>query len=316
MSLYLGIDTSNYKTSVALFDAKTQRYRNESLLLAVPEGRLGLRQSDALFQHVVNLPNLFHRFKAEFGAAISGVGVSSRPRAVEGSYMPCFLAGLAAGEAIAKTHNTPCLHLSHQQGHIVSAAFSAGKLDWIGRRFYVWHLSGGTTELLLADRSAGCALQTEIVGGTTDIAAGQLIDRAGVMLSLSFPAGAQLEQIAEMDTNCGYQPKSTDGYFSLSGMENKIKAFYESGAQPGDVAAAAIQTVCNAIVRATEQRMKIEPLPVLFCGGVAANGYLRKRMEQAFPGQCWFASGELSGDNAVGAAIFSYYSQQKEQGML
>ena len=52
---FLGIDTSNYRTSAAIYNAETGEWVNRGGLLTVPEGAIGLRQSDALFQHTVRL---------------------------------------------------------------------------------------------------------------------------------------------------------------------------------------------------------------------------------------------------------------------
>ncbi|MEA4932132.1 MAG: DNA-binding protein, partial [Lawsonibacter sp.] len=190
----LGLDTSNYTTSAAVFDGREGR--NEGILLEVRPGELGLRQSDALFQHVKRLPECFARLEQDgLLRAIDAVGASTRPRAVEGSYMPCFLAGASQGQSLAHTLGVPFFTHSHQQGHLAAAAWSAGRLDLLNRPFLAWHLSGGTTELLKVE-SVGGELQTECVGGTSDISAGQLIDRTGVMLGLRFPAGKALDELS------------------------------------------------------------------------------------------------------------------------
>ena len=96
--MFAGIDTSNYTTSVAVFDG--EHIIQNKKLLTVKKGERGLRQSDALFQHTVNLPVLISKLKSEIGDAdIEAFGVSNRPRNIEGSYMPCFLAGESAAEA-------------------------------------------------------------------------------------------------------------------------------------------------------------------------------------------------------------------------
>ena len=187
----LGLDTSNYTTSAAVFDGGEGR--NLARLLEIRPGELGLRQSDALFQHVKRLPALLEELGQEGGLqGLSAVGASTRPRAVEGSYMPCFLAGEGQGRGIASALGVPFYAHSHQQGHLAAAAWSAGRLDLLDRPFLAWHLSGGTTELLLV-RPEGTSVAAEIIGGTSDISAGKLIDRAGVLMGLPFPAGKALD---------------------------------------------------------------------------------------------------------------------------
>ena len=190
----LGIDTSNYTTSAAVFDGSGGY--NAGRLLEVRPGELGLRQSDALFQHIKHLPGRFAELQAEgWLTGLSAVGASTRPRAVEGSYMPCFLAGEGQGRTLADALGVPFYAVSHQQGHIAAAAWSAGRLELLDRPMLAWHLSGGTTELLYVEPD-GVNVRAQCVGGTSDISAGQLIDRTGVLLGLPFPAGKALDALA------------------------------------------------------------------------------------------------------------------------
>ena len=191
----LGFDTSNYTSSVAAFDGSGGE--NLSRLLPVKAGELGLRQSEALFSHIKRLPELSDRLFAHIDPAeIRAVGVSTRPRAVEGSYMPCFLAGECQAKVLAAALHLPVYEFSHQQGHIAAVLWSAGRLDLLGSDFLAWHLSGGTTELLYVRSSASGDLDCTRIGGSTDISAGQLIDRTGQLLGLDFPSGRALDRLA------------------------------------------------------------------------------------------------------------------------
>ena len=186
----LGLDTSNYTTSAALFDGE-EGY-NAGKLLEVPKGQLGLRQSEALFQHIKALPDRMQELRKTGPLKdVAAVAASTRPREVEGSYMPCFLAGESLGRSLAHTLNVPFFAVSHQQGHLAAAAWSAGHMELLDRPFLAWHLSGGTTELLYVEPD-GVNVRAEKIGGTSDISAGQLIDRTGVLLGLAFPAGREL----------------------------------------------------------------------------------------------------------------------------
>lgn len=307
----LALDTSNYTTSVAVFDG--QNGQNEGRLLEVRPGELGLRQSDALFQHVKRLPELFCRLE-ERGMLrdIRAVGASTRPRAVEGSYMPCFLAGASQGEALSRTLGVPFYTFSHQQGHLAAAAWSAGHMELLDSPFLAWHLSGGTTELLLVEPE-GIAVRAEILGGTSDISAGQLIDRTGVLLGLQFPAGKAVDALYEQgEKNDMFKVKLNDLTFSLSGMENKVKGMLEQGEKSADIARFTLNTVVDVVVRATKQAQKRYPgLPVLCSGGVASNRQLRGAMEQ----RCgaFFAQPCYSTDNAMGTAILTWRAMEDTQ---
>lgn len=299
----LGLDTSNYTTSAAVFDG--QDGLNASRLLTVKEGELGLRQSEALFQHVQRLPGQVEKL-AQSGLLrdIRAVGASTRPRAVEGSYMPCFLAGTSQGQSMAHLLGVPFFAVSHQQGHLAAAAWSAGHLELMDRPFLAWHLSGGTTELLRVWPD-GVNVQAEILGGTSDISAGQLIDRAGVMLGLQFPAGKALDQLYDSGSDCKTYPIKLNGLtFSLSGMENKVRQLHEKGASAGEVARFVLDLVADVVLRTTQAAQKEYPgLPVLCSGGVASNRRLRQVMESGCG--ALFSQPQYSTDNAMGVAILT-----------
>ncbi|MCF2596497.1 DNA-binding protein [Pseudoflavonifractor phocaeensis] len=307
----LGLDTSNYTTSAAVFDG--QNGWNEGRLLEVRPGELGLRQSDALFQHVKRLPELFSRLEqAGLLQNIEAVGASTRPRAVEGSYMPCFLAGASQGQSLAHTLGVPFFAHSHQQGHLVAAAWSAGRLDLLDRPFLAWHLSGGTTELLRVEPD-GTSVRAEIVGGTSDISAGQLIDRTGVLLGLQFPAGKALDALYDQADAClDYRVKLQELSFSLSGMENKVKQLVSAGEKPANIARFTLDTVIGVVLRATREAQRRWPgLPVLCSGGVASNRQLRGALEQGC--QAIFAQPQYATDNAMGAAILTWRALEKQR---
>ena len=307
---FLGIDTSNYRTSAAVYDAESGAWRNEGGLLTVPEGAIGLRQSDALFQHTLRL---HEKIEALPQGEVRAVGVSTRPRAVEGSYMPCFLAGESVARSAAHLLSVPLYAVSHQQGHIAAAALSAGRLELLDETFLAWHLSGGTSELLLVKAGADGLPDCTCIGGTTDLAAGQLIDRAGALLGLPFPSGAALDRLAlEAEPEKGYRPKVTDCRFSLSGMQNQVENKFES-AEPAQMARFTLETVANAVVKATEQARQQYDCPILCAGGVMASEIIRARMRAAFGDTVSFAESVLSGDNAVGAAVLAARLYEREK---
>lgn len=307
----LGLDTSNYTTSAAVFDGEGGR--NQGRLLEVRPGELGLRQSDALFQHVKHLPEVVEALLGEEGlGTVQAVGASTRPRAVEGSYMPCFLAGASQGQVLSQVLGVPFYAFSHQQGHLAAAAWSAGRLDLLDRPFLAWHLSGGTTELLRVEpEEDGVAVRAEILGGTSDISAGQLIDRTGVLLGLPFPAGKGVEKLSHQAQKREYYKVKVNGLtFSLSGMENKVRQMVQRGEEPAEIAWFAQETVCRVVQACTKAAMEQYPgLPVLCSGGVASNGRLKELLRQ----NCGalFAQPQFSTDNAMGTAILTWRALER-----
>ena len=307
----LGLDTSNYTTSAAVFDGEGGR--NQGRLLEVRPGELGLRQSDALFQHVKHLPEVVEALLGEEGlGTVQAVGASTRPRAVEGSYMPCFLAGASQGQVLSQVLGVPFYAFSHQQGHLAAAAWSAGRLDLLDRPFLAWHLSGGTTELLRVEpEEDGVAVRAEILGGTSDISAGQLIDRTGVLLGLPFPAGKGVEKLSrQAQKREYYKVKVNSLTFSLSGMENKVRQMVQRGEEPAEIAWFAQETVCRVVQACTKAAMEqYSGLPVLCSGGVASNGRLKELLRQ----NCGalFAQPQFSTDNAMGTAILTWRALER-----
>ena len=307
----LGLDTSNYTTSAAVYDG--EEGRNQGRLLEVRPGELGLRQSDALFQHVKHLPEVVEALLGEEGlGTVQAVGASTRPRAVEGSYMPCFLAGASQGQVLSQVLGVPFYAFSHQQGHLAAAAWSAGRLDLLGRPFLAWHLSGGTTELLRVEpEEDGVAVRAEILGGTSDISAGQLIDRTGVLLGLPFPAGKGVEKLSRQAQKREYYKVKVNGLtFSLSGMENKVRQMVQRGEEPAEIAWFAQENVCRVVQACTKAAMEVYPgLPVLCSGGVASNGRLKELLRQ----NCGalFAQPQFSTDNAMGTAILTWRALER-----
>ncbi len=299
----VGFDTSNYTTSIACFDGGDGV--NCSKLLPVKDGALGLRQSDAVFHHTQSLPELSGRLFSHIRAdEICAIGVSTRPRAVEGSYMPCFTVGYAQAKLLSDSLHIPLFLFSHQQGHVAASLWSSGRMDLMDAPHLAWHLSGGTTELLLVEpeeRNVKCTR----IGGTSDISAGQLIDRTGQLLSLPFPSGRHLDAVSKTAQNTDvFRVKCNDFEFSLSGVQNKVQKYFEDCADSAETAAFCLRCVSYAVYKATENALKEYPgLPVVFSGGVASNSLLRAQMEPLAP---IFAQPEFSTDNAMGIAILAY----------
>ena len=298
----IGFDTSNYTTSIAYFDGNS--VNNCSKLLPVKQGELGLRQSDAVFHHIKSLPELSDRLFSDVDPkSISAIGVSTRPRAVDGSYMPCFVVGYSHAKLLADALHVPLVEVSHQQGHVAAALWGANCIDLADKRHLAWHLSGGTTELLYVEPAERNFVCTRI-GGTTDISAGQLIDRTGQLLGLPFPAGKHLDALSQAAENKDvFKVKCSDSEFSLSGVQNKVQQYHTCNSD-AETAAFALRCVAQAVYIATEQALNKYPgLSVVFSGGVASNSILRKVVAPLDP---VFAPPSYSTDNAMGVAILTY----------
>ena len=324
--LFLGIDTSNYTTSAALAGSDGRIFLNCKLPLPVKEGERGLRQSDAVFHHVKNLPEAARAVGDALNSAEDGTllaaGVSSVPRDAEGSYMPCFLAGAAAAEMAANVRGIPLYRFSHQAGHVMAAVGSVSAeegdfrsaLDrWLNGPFLAFHVSGGTTDLLLVRPDEEKIFSVERIGGSKDINGGQAVDRTGVRMGFSFPAGRAMDEAAL--AYGGKIPKvriSVDGACCcLSGLENRAAALWEECGDRGAVSAFTLDFLARTLAAMAENaRREYGDLPVLFAGGVMSSVYVRRILSPL--GR--FADAAFSSDNAAGIALLTAerYRRQHE----
>ena len=275
MSRYtLGVDTSNYATSLAVFDTAGEVVCAKKRFLPVKSGQLGLRQSDALFHHTTALPEMLHELAQEFDLTrIDAVGVSQKPRPAEGSYMPCFLAGVNAATAFAAARSIPLIYTTHQQGHAAAALFAARGADLFTQK---------------------------------DLYAGQAVDRVGVKLGFAFPAGAEVSRLAAACPE-EIRPKSSvrGMQCSLSGLENQCNALLAAGKSPEYVCKYCLLCVADTVVKMTKAAQKEYPgLPVVCAGGVMSSDVIRQWVQKRLP-QVYFVPGQYSSDNAIGVSILA-----------
>lgn len=309
MPYFLGIDTSNYTTSASLYDCDSGEMIMKKKLLPVKQGECGLRQSDAVFHHVQQLPEITGEVFSNFTEKITAVGVSSRPRNVEGSYMPCFTVGLTAAKIISQTHRIPLYTFSHQEGHIAAALFSAKRTDLFGRDFIAFHVSGGTTEGLYIRQGSEDIFDITLAAKTLDLNAGQLIDRVGVMMGLRFPCGMELEKLAAANNEKvnGLKISLKGADCCLSGIENICRKAYDDGRSKEYVSALCLAHIEETLIRMTGRVIAhYGRMPVVYAGGVMSDKIIKNGLEdelkRRFGCDPDFAQPEYSSDNASGIA--------------
>lgn len=308
----LGIDTSCYTTSVAVVNENLELCFDGRIILDVPEGGRGLRQSEAFFQHVRNLGLLMSECMSNISAdSIKGISASAKPRNADGSYMPVFMAGMHSAKTIGSILKLPVIEVTHQDSHIQAGLWSC-RHD-MGKEFMAYHVSGGTTELLKVTGNE-CFNITEI-GGTNDLNAGQFIDRIGVAMDIKFPCGQEMDKLCnEFEIEGVNIPISIDRcHMSFSGPETHVQRLI-GGRVPGRREAAEISKgVFHCIARSIEKTVLnakgehgLEEL--LLVGGVVSNTiikeYLTKKSGLSKGGiKAFFADAAYSPDNAVGTAV-------------
>lgn len=307
-SAYLGIDTSNYTTSAAIYFKDSGEMINCKKLLPVEHNQKGLMQSKALFCHVRQLHEVISEAFSQYYALggkigdIKAVGVSAKPRNIEGSYMPVFLVGLDVAKCISAALNIPCYESAHQIGHVLAALYSANRLDLINGRFLAFHISGGTTEALIVTPSQNSVIDCEIAAKTLDLNAGQVIDRVGVMMGMDFPCGAQLDKAAQSgNIKIRVKPTLKDCDCCLSGVQNICEKFYRETQSVNDTARLAIEHIYAAIDEMTRRiLLKYGDMPAVYAGGVMSNSIISERLKSQGG---IFAKPQFSSDNAAGIAV-------------
>ena len=309
----IGLDTSNYTTSVAISDINGEVLANIKRLLPVKQGECGLRQSDALFAHTKALPELMREAEPFLeGCEVCAIGVSTRPRNIDGSYMPVFLAGVSVAESLSAVLGAPIYRFSHQCGHIMAALHSSGRLDLLDSEFAAVHASGGTTELLKV-KGDGHGFSAELVGGTLDLNAGQVVDRVGVMLGMPFPSGRYLEAEALSFVGKPYRPKVSSSGMSinLSGVQNIAERLNREGKEAPEIAAFVFDYLGRAIGDMIDAySVEYGAGPVVCAGGVMCNSIIRAMLKKRF--DAYFAEPALSADNAVGISLLALRAYKKE----
>ncbi len=318
-ALSLGIDTSNYTTSIALVNEKMKVIYNKGILLDVKPGMRGLRQSDALFQHIDKLPKMLKEIPID--QAIKVICCSNRPRPLKDSYMPVFKVGSSLGDSLAALMKLDCIKVSHQENHIRSAIYGSGQ-DVLEERFCAIHFSGGTSELLGVEKKP-LGYDCQIIAKSLDLNAGQLIDRVGLMLGLDFPAGRELEELAQKaDLTCDKEgpfisARLAGVNFHFSGQENQATKALENNIPKELIAWQLLYAISQTLIQSIKAlQADYDFQSLLFSGGVMSNNLIKGWIDEGLKNSgltCHFSPGAYARDNAVGNALMGmeYYQENK-----
>lgn len=310
----LGIDTSNYTTSAALYNLSDNTVHHKRKLLPVADGQCGLRQSDAVFHHTQQLHVIIKELFDEFEKPpeIAAIGVSTRPRSREGSYMPCFTVGINAANILGSVLNVPVYNFSHQMGHIAAAIYSSKAEHLYSENFIAFHVSGGTTEAVLVKPDSENIFTAEIVGKTLDLHAGQAIDRVGVSMGLAFPCGRELERLAlTCDKKVTVKTCVKNNDCCLSGIQNICEKLIKNNTDYSEIALTCLTFIGKSLEGMCENIISsYGNMLILFAGGVMSNSIIKNILSEKF--DCIFALPEFSTDNACGTAVLAADRFQKE----
>lgn len=318
MKTVLGIDTSCYTSSIAIWEEQLGIVHAERKILEVPNGQRGLRQSDGVFQHMQNIPALIQNIPQPYIEALQRIVVSSKPRNQEGSYMPVFTSGMQFADVISKVKNIDVTYTDHQSNHCFAALIDYPSL--LNQDFLALHLSGGTTEIIhvrstLDSTDNFCGLSERIVGETLDLSFGQVVDRIGVAAGLKFPAGREMELISQSASVTGPLlsfPHSLKGnHLNLSGMETYGLNYIQQG-QSHDLVFHSLFTsigeLLSKLIILSAETTTVRN--VLCVGGVTSNNTVRRVLGDRIKTYnathdricCFFAKPDFATDHSVGCA--------------
>lgn len=308
MSKVLSFDTSNYTTSVCVLDSVSGVLWENRIMLPVGKGMCGVRQNDAVFLHTKNLETLFDGFNV---SDIDFIAASRCPSERENSYMPCFNVGISFANVLSNVLNVPLYTCSHQKNHIAAALYSANCTHLLDNPFLAYHISGGTTDILMCTPSES-VFDVKKVGGTADISCGQLIDRAGVMLGLDFPCGKMIDKLSTGNLKTNIRFTERNGLYNLSGFQNQAQKQFESVHSDSEIADFVLSVVYSFLLKSVEHfRGLYGELPIVFSGGVMSNSHISASIRNSLD-NVFFSRPEYSVDNSLGTSFMCL----KEKGLI
>lgn len=287
--LVLGIETSCDETAVALVN--DQKEIKAHLILSqlddhIPYG--GVVPEIAARAHLRYLPGLIQecmqKANVEF-KDLDAIAATAGPGLIGG-----VMVGVMMAKAMASVSQLPFLAVNHLVGHALTARLTHD-LEF---PYLLLLLSGGHCQLIIAKSP----IHFQLLGSTLDDAVGECLDKVAKMLGLPYPGGVHIEQLSRngnMHKVALPAPmldqKEKPFTFSFSGLKSAVRRYIElhpdlSEQDKCDIAASLQMTIGKSLMSRTEnalkycRREKIDLKAVVMAGGVAANQYLRQKLEQ------------------------------------
>jgi N6-L-threonylcarbamoyladenine synthase len=291
--LVLGIETSCDETAVAVVDGPAGtgpggmgpvgKILSNTIYSQLTEHRRfgGVVPEIAARAHLERIDGLIEQALAEAGvglADLDGIAATGGPGLIGG-----VMVGVMTGKALAFAHDKPFLAINHLEGHALSVRLT----EPVEFPYLLLLVSGGHCQLLTV-RGPGDFTR---LGTTIDDAAGECFDKTAKLLGLGFPGGPAVEKAA-----AGGDPKRFNlprpmwrkpgCDFSFSGLKTAVRQTVEKldANDPravADLCASFQRTVGDVFVDRCTNALKLAPMPTLVvAGGVAANAYLRGRLEE------------------------------------
>ncbi len=292
--LVLGIESSCDETAAAIVNEKKE-ILGQCLLSSLEEHKLygGVVPEIAARSHLEYIDeiieNTFKDAKVK-PQEIDAVAASSGPGLIGGVVI-----GVMAAKALALALNKPFIALNHLEGHALAARLTSD----VAYPYLLLLISGGHCQLLIVRG----VVNFERLGTTIDDAAGEAFDKVSKMLGLGYPGGPIIEKMAELGNPERFvlpRPlyNSHDCNLSFSGLKTAVRKIIESYSTDGiiehavmrkqdiaDICACFQKAVADCLLHKLETAAKIfktkcpDGKDIVVSGGVAANTYIRNRMQ-------------------------------------
>jgi N6-L-threonylcarbamoyladenine synthase len=230
------------------------------------------------------------------------------------------LVGVSFAKAFALAKNLPLIEVNHMQAHVLAHFIDDPKPTF---PFLCLTVSGGHTQIVLVKDY----FDMEVVGQTTDDAAGEALDKTSKILGLPYPGGPLIDKYARLGNPDAYQfpePQIPGLNFSFSGLKTAILYFIRDNVKlnpdfvqdnMADICASVERRVVTILLnklKKAAQQYNIKDIAL--AGGVSANTGLRQGLKQMGEEMRWntfIPQFQYCTDNAAMIAIAGYYKYLK-----
>ncbi len=231
--------------------------------------------------------------------------------------MGSLLVGTSFAKSLALGLNIPLIDVHHMQGHILAHFIDHGQ-EKPSFPFLALTISGGHTQIVKVTDYH----KMEVVGTTQDDAVGEAFDKTGKLLGLGYPAGPQVDKLAQLGNPKAFDfpiPKAPGLNYSFSGFKTSVLYFVQKQVtinpnfieeNLNDICASVQFTLINILFKKVEKAVKQTGIKtVAIGGGVSANSGVRARL-QSYTEKGWnvfIPPFEYTTDNAAMIGISAYY---------
>lgn len=240
---------------------------------------------------------------------------------------PGLLGSLLVGTSFAKSMSmglgVPLIEVNHLQAHILAHFIDDANPTAPTFPFLCLTVSGGHTMIVLVKNY----FEMEIIGKTTDDAAGEAFDKIGKIFDLDYPAGPIIDRLAK-DGNpntFSFNKPKMDGYdYSFSGVKTSVLYFIQKEIKNNpnfikenlhDLCASVQKTIVDVLMKKLEKATEDFSInQVAIAGGVSANSGLRNAMQQNAIYKGWeifIPKFEYTTDNAAMIAMVAKLKYEK-----